>query len=147
MNMLGGEQQSTPTDPNERDKHLSIPEVAPELIPYLTAEFDEGYEAVVQENPEWSIEHYIDEEYVEEWEETKEREEQIKKLEIISIYSFKQKINYQAVAEKEHKDLRAIRVIKREHNSTKFLVIDMLTNIDGKWVKLSSDQNPNDLQP
>lgn len=141
MNMLGGEQQSTPTDPNERDNYLSIPEVSPELIPYLTAEFDEGYEAIIQENPEWLIDHYIEKEDKEDWQNDE------KELEIISLYSFKQNINYQAVAEKGNEDIRAIRIIKRQKDSTNIRVLEILTNIDGKWVKLSSDQIPSGLQP
>ena len=141
MNMSGGEQQSTPTDPKERENLLSISEVPSELVRYLIEDFKEGYESIVQENPEWSIEHYLEEDKTEDW------QDDTKELEIISLYSFKQNINYQTVSEKGHEDIRAIRVIKRENYSTKITVIEILSKIDDNWTKLSSDQSPNDQQP
>jgi hypothetical protein len=127
----GVDTKDNSTTPQEVLKHPNIPEIPPNLQPFLFEEFDStrGEESIKDEsNNTWILEHF-----------------EHKDVKIINLFNSLTYETFQARIIDENN--RIIRELKRTEHENKIKWLCSVTRNDhNEWIKVSLDQNPNDQQ-
>jgi hypothetical protein len=128
----GVDTKNNPTTPQEVLKYPDIPEIPQNLQPFLFEEFDStrGEKPIKDDESgdTWILEHFEN-----------------KDVKIINLFNSLTYETYQARIIDDNN--RIIRKLERTEHENKIKQLSFVTRNDhGEWIKVPSDQNPNDQQ-